>query len=63
MKEGLFIKLNWLVYRGAILNHLAILSKENPKELYKKARRIYKREMKQLGDKGRALLQTRKEIS
>ena len=36
MKEGLFIKLNWLVYRGAILNHLAILSKENPKELYKK---------------------------
>ena len=52
MKEGLFIKLNWLVYRRAILNHLAILSKENPKELYKEARRVYKREMKLLPDYG-----------
>ena len=52
MKEGLFIKLNWLVYRGALLNHLSILSKEDPQKIYKGARRIYKQEMKQLPEYG-----------
>lgn len=52
MKEGLFIKLNWLVYRSTIIHNLSILSNENPKELYTKARKVYKKEIGQLLEYG-----------
>lgn len=31
MKEGLFIKLNWMIYRKTILNNLQLLTQKNPK--------------------------------
>lgn len=52
MKEGLFIKLNWMIYRKTILNNLQLLTQKNPKEIYKKARKIYKQEMGQLPEYG-----------
>lgn len=52
MKEELFIKLSWLVYKNEIIKNIPLLTSEDPKEVYKKARRIYKQELEQLDEYG-----------
>ena len=53
MKEGFFIKANWMMFRKPILDHLFVLGVEEPKAFYKKAKRTYDSEIRKLADFGK----------
>ena len=52
MKEEMFIKLSWLIYKKGMLKNIPLLTSENPKKVYKKARGLYKQELQQLDEYG-----------
>lgn len=52
MKEEPFIKLSWMVYKKEMLKNIPLLTKEDPKKIYRNAKRLYKQELKQLEEYG-----------
>ena len=52
MKEGFVISASWRLLKGSMLATLPILGVEDPQAFYKKARAIYRREMKSLSEYG-----------
>ena len=53
------IKLNWIVYKNEIINHIPLLTAENPQKVYQNARRIYKQALKQMDEYGPAVNELR----
>lgn len=52
MKEETLVKLSWAIYKKAMTENMPLLTKENPKEVYRKARKIFRAELEQLDEYG-----------
>lgn len=48
----MLIKLSWAIYKKAMIENMPLLTKENPKEVYRKARKIFRQELEQLDEYG-----------
>lgn len=52
MKEEMPVKLSMAVYKKAMIENMPLLTAENPKTVYKNARKIFKAELEQLDEYG-----------
>lgn len=52
MKEEMPVKLSWAVYKKAMIENMPLLTDENPKIVYKNARKIFRTELEQLDEYG-----------
>lgn len=53
MNEGLFVKVNWMLFKRSIIDNLSVLGVDDPKNFYKKVRKTYKSEMQRLSNYGK----------
>ena len=52
MREGIGIKANWLLFRRGIIAKLPMLGIDDPEEVYRKAKELYRQEMSRLPEYG-----------
>lgn len=48
----MLVKLSWAIYKKAMIENMPLLTAENPKTVYKNARKIFKTELEQLDEYG-----------